>query len=227
MTCARCCNRSYLRLLDDGDFSGKYDTYIIGYDFDRRAWLTSNEGHFWYEYPKEFNTKAEAVDFFNKNLDLFFDLNICMGNGNRLYFLDTGKLYKRDDRYDSELFDDVVQYCLDEGIGIEYEGCEDVAIFSTEKEICGRGSKRKRYVSWETIQWFLAKENIEYTKYMIQKRKTGDIDGTRLLAYDEWRMMCKFFKCPKLTFEDAMEISKTLYKYDVEILDIIMGEDDD
>ena len=45
--------------------------------------------------------------------------------------------------------------------------------------------------------------------------------------YDEWWMMCEFFKCPKLTFEDAMEISKTLYKYDVEILDIIMGEDDD
>lgn len=224
MTCARCCTRSYVGLADDENFSDKYDTYIIGYDFDRRAWLTSNEGHFWYEYPREFNTKVEAVDFFNKNLDLFFDLNIIMGNGSRLYFLDTDKLYKRDGRYDRELFDDVVQYCLDEGTGIGYE---DTAIFTTEKEICEHGSKRLRHVSWEAIQWFLAKENIEYTKYIIQKRKTGDIESTRLLAYEEWRVMREYFKCPKLTFEDAMEISKTLYKYDIEILDVIMGEDED
>ena len=39
-------------------------------------------------------------------------------------------------------------------------------------------------------------------------------------------MMCEFFNCPKLTFEDAVEISKTLYKYDAEILNIIMGEDE-
>ena len=215
----------YVRLADNEDFSDKYDTYIIGYCYDYDgAYFISNERHYYYEFPKEFNTKAEAIDFFKKNLDFFFDLNISMGNDNSFYFFDEGKRYIRDNRYNSSLLNDVVQYCLDEGTGIEYE---EGMNFTTKKEIREHGSKRLRYVSWEAIQWFLAKENIEYTKYIIQKRKTGDIEGTRILAYDEWRMMCEYFKCPKLTFEDAMEISKTLYKYDIEILNIIMEEDED
>ena len=71
---------------------------------------------------------------------------------------------------------------------------------------------------------FLSPENIDYTKYVIQKRKTGDVEGARLLAYDEWRIMCQYFKCPKLTFEDAMNISNTLYKYDIEVLDFMIGD---
>lgn len=215
----------YIRLADNESFSDKYDTYILGYCPDGGgAWFASNERHFYYEYPKEFNTKAEAIAFFKQKLGFFFDLSLSLGNNGALYLLDTHKSYKRSNAYDRDLFNDVVQYCLDEGTGIEYE---EGMNFTTKKEVREHGSKRLRYVSWEAIQWFLAKENIEYTKYIIQKRKTGDIEGTRLLAYDEWRMMCEFFKCPKLTFEDAMEISKTLYKYDVEILDIIMGEDKD
>ena len=220
----------YVRLADNEDFSGKYDTYIIAYCPDIEAWFISKKRHFYYEFPKEFNTRAEAIAFFERNLDFFFDCGVsmypCCGIPKRdhLHLLDVDLVWERINRYGTDLFNDVVQYCLDEGTGIEYE---EGMNFTTKKEVREHGSKRLRYVSWEAIQWFLAKKNIEYTKYIIQKRKTGDIEGTRLLAYDEWRMMCEFFKCPKLTFEDAMEISKTLYKYDVEILDIIMGEDDD
>ena len=71
---------------------------------------------------------------------------------------------------------------------------------------------------------FLSPENIDYTKYVIQKRKTGDVEGTRLLAYDEWRIMCQYFNRPEMTFEDATNISNTLYKYDIEILDFMIGD---
>ena len=54
----------YIRLVDNEDFSDKHDTYIIAYCPDIDAWFISNKRYFYYEFPKKFNTRAEAIAFF-------------------------------------------------------------------------------------------------------------------------------------------------------------------
>ena len=49
----------------------QFDTYIIAFCPDIDLWSVTSQRCFYYEYEKEFNTEAEAVQYFYENLDIF------------------------------------------------------------------------------------------------------------------------------------------------------------
>lgn len=64
----------YYKSIPDGiDLTTKFDTYILAFCPDTDSWFATNERFFFYEYPKEFNSEAEAIQFFKQNLQLFLD----------------------------------------------------------------------------------------------------------------------------------------------------------
>lgn len=215
-------------LRNNENFNDKRKTYIIAYCPDGDFFFISNERHFYWEYHKEFDTQMEAVKFFKNNKDFFFDCRLSLmifadnNNTDILRLQSTLGNYdewKRPKRYTRQFFYDVVDYALDEETGIEYESGDN---FTTEQEVTKSKilGKKPRYVSWTTIRWFLSEDVINRTRYIINLRRLGKIEETRLLALDEWIAICNYFKCPEMSFEDAMVISSTLYKYDIEALEL-------
>lgn len=213
-------------LRNSESFSDKYKTYIIAYCPDGDFFFISNERHFYWEYHKEFNTENEAIDFFMNNREFFFDCRLNLMN-----FIEHGDIerlrlqrisgmetsWERPKRYTQQFFYDVIDYALSEGTGIEYEDGDN---FTTDCEVAESKvlGKKIRYVSWTTMRWFLSEDIINRTRYVINLRRLGKIEETRLLALDEWIAICNHFECPEMSFEDAMVISNTLYKYDIEAL---------
>ena len=80
------------------DFSTKFPTWIIAYCVDTNSWFCTNQRFFYYEYPKEFETEHEAIEYFrnhvpefskltremypNKNSDVFLENTREMWTGN-------------------------------------------------------------------------------------------------------------------------------------------------
>lgn len=64
----------YESVLDGYDFGSTFDTFILGYCPDTLSWFATNQRFFYYEYPKEFNTKEEAEEHFRENANEFYKI---------------------------------------------------------------------------------------------------------------------------------------------------------
>ena len=66
----------YKSIPDGFDLSTKFPTYILAFSPDSDSWFATNNRFFFYEYPAEFNTEQEAIDYFKSNVNEFFELNV-------------------------------------------------------------------------------------------------------------------------------------------------------
>lgn len=111
----------------------------------------------------------------------------------------------------------VVQYCLDQGTGIEYEeftgGYRNL---TTDKEVAAaeKEGRAVRFVDYDAIEYFLDEYIIAKTEYVIDyEEKTGkSID---LIDFDEWVALCNIFGNVNMKYEDALKINGILYEYDI------------
>lgn len=62
----------YYELPKGSSFSDTFDTYILAFCPDTDSWFATNQRFFYYEYPKEFKTENEAIEFFINNPTIFF-----------------------------------------------------------------------------------------------------------------------------------------------------------
>lgn len=60
---------------DEFDFTTEFPTWIIAYCVDTDSWFCTNKRFFYYEYPKEFQSEKEAVEYFRNNVPEFFELS--------------------------------------------------------------------------------------------------------------------------------------------------------
>ena len=72
-------------------FSKEFDTYILAFCPDTDSWFATNQRNFFLEYPKEFASEKDAVDYFVTNPYDFYKEEI--GTGIPLPACRTGKLY--------------------------------------------------------------------------------------------------------------------------------------
>lgn len=113
----------------------------------------------------------------------------------------------------------VIQYCLDCGVGIEYDETNDDGTKNliTEKELHHPMCKSVRYVHPDTVAWFLTDEILPKTQYVLKLEKEGThID---MCDFDEWVAVCHIFNCPEMTYEDARSIIDALWNYEITPLD--------
>ena len=111
----------------------------------------------------------------------------------------------------------VVQDCLDQGTGIEYEeftgGHRNL---TTDKEVAAaeKEGRAVRFVYYDAIEYFLDEYIITKTEYVIDyEEKTGkSID---LIDFDEWVALCNIFGNVNMKYEDALKINGILYEYDI------------
>ena len=68
----------YVRIEEDADFSKEFETYIIAFCPDYDFWFATNQRYFYYEYPKEFQTENEAIEYFVNNPNIFYEKEIEM-----------------------------------------------------------------------------------------------------------------------------------------------------
>lgn len=65
----------YYESIPEGiDLTTKFNTYILAFCPDTDSWFATNERFFFYEYPKEFDSEVEAIQFFKQNPQLFLDV---------------------------------------------------------------------------------------------------------------------------------------------------------
>lgn len=57
------------------DFNTEFPTWIIAYCPDTDSWFCTNRRFFYYEYQKEFQCEADAIEYFRNNVPDFFDIS--------------------------------------------------------------------------------------------------------------------------------------------------------
>ena len=70
---------AYAAVPDGYDFSTQFSTYIIAFCPDLCCWFVTNQRFFYFEYEKEFETEQEGIEYFRRNLSIFYGLEIGMG----------------------------------------------------------------------------------------------------------------------------------------------------
>lgn len=125
--------------------------------------------------------------------------------------------------FSKEFFDEVVQYCLDCGTGIQYEefNKDGSQNFTTDAERQKPAAQdgRLRYVQPETIDWFLSGEILPKTKHILElKRKGQHVD---LIDFDEWVAICKLTGCDEITLDEAYTINGALWNHDISPMELV------
>ena len=91
---------TYQEIPDGYSFDSKFDTYILAFCPDTDSWYATNERFFFYEYPMEFKSESDAIEYFKMNPDIFMELEISMEanrpsfNKNGVYLENTKELIK-------------------------------------------------------------------------------------------------------------------------------------
>lgn len=55
-----------------GNFSDVYDTWVLAHCPDVGEWFATNRRAFYYEYPKDFQTPDEAIEYFQNHYETFY-----------------------------------------------------------------------------------------------------------------------------------------------------------
>lgn len=88
---------NYVEIPKEYDLSTEFNTYIIAYCPDNGTWFCENTRFFFYEYPKEFNSEIEAIEYFEENVKDFIKLESEMksysNECNFVYLANTDKKY--------------------------------------------------------------------------------------------------------------------------------------
>lgn len=61
------------------DFNTEFDTYILAYCPDTCSWFATNKRFFYFEYPKEFGSEEEALEFIRNHAHIFLDFEESLG----------------------------------------------------------------------------------------------------------------------------------------------------
>lgn len=61
------------------DFNSEFDTYILAYCPDTCSWFATNRRFFYYEYPREFESEAEAIEYFKARPHEFLFIETGLG----------------------------------------------------------------------------------------------------------------------------------------------------
>lgn len=126
-------------------------------------------------------------------------------------------------RFSKEFIDEVVQYCLDCGTGIQYKKTNDDGSenFTTDAEHqrAAASHDNLRYVQPETVDWFLSGEILPKTKHILELKRQGQhID---LIDFDEWVAICKILDCDELTLDEAYKINGALWNHDISPMELV------
>ena len=66
---------------------------------DADSWFATNNRFFFYEYPAEFDTEQEAIDYFKSNINEFFELNVRIMGNQRPSFNNGGVYLENESRF--------------------------------------------------------------------------------------------------------------------------------
>ena len=66
---------AYLEVPDGMNFNTEFPTWIIAFCPDTDSWFATNKRFFYYEFPKEFDTEQEAIEYFVEHLQELYELN--------------------------------------------------------------------------------------------------------------------------------------------------------
>ena len=101
-----------------------------------------------------------------------------------------------------------IQWCLDEGHGIEYSAEKGGVTTQAELDAADKADKLPRYVNKETAAfWIEGAENDAKIQYTIE-------NNLSLLDYDEWDATCRALGV-EISWEDSSKINEIFYeKYD-------------
>lgn len=69
---------SYKTIPEGMDLSTEFPTYILAFCPYTDSWFATNNRFFYYEYPQEFQTEADAIKYFKQNAKLFLSEEIRM-----------------------------------------------------------------------------------------------------------------------------------------------------
>lgn len=69
----------YKEIPEKYDVNTKFDTWILAFCPDLDEWFATNKRFFFYEYPIEFASEEDAIDYFKQNPNIFFNLEKDMG----------------------------------------------------------------------------------------------------------------------------------------------------
>lgn len=57
------------------DFNTEFPTWILAYCVDTNSWFCTNKRFFYYEYPVEFGSENEGIEYFKEHVTEFFKLS--------------------------------------------------------------------------------------------------------------------------------------------------------
>lgn len=126
-------------------------------------------------------------------------------------------------RFSKKFIDEIVQYCLDCGTGIQYkefneDGSKNLTT-DAERQRSATINDNLRYVQPETIDWFLSGEILPKTEYVLDQKRNGKhID---LCDFDEWFTICKVVGCEDLTLDEAYTINNVLWNHNITPMELV------
>jgi hypothetical protein len=68
------------------DLNTVFPTYVLAFCPDTDSWFATNNRFFFYEYPVEFDTEQEAINYFKDNIKEFLELNLQIMRNQRPNF---------------------------------------------------------------------------------------------------------------------------------------------
>lgn len=125
--------------------------------------------------------------------------------------------------FPEEFINELVQYCLDCGTGIEYtetnsDGSKNLTTDAERLKPAAYNGK-VRYIRPETINWFISDDVLLKTKYILRLKRSGKhID---LCDFDEWVTICKVTNCNELTLDEAYAINNVLWNHNITPMELV------
>lgn len=125
--------------------------------------------------------------------------------------------------FPAEFINELVQYCLDCGTGIEYTetGSDGSKNLTTDAERLKPTAynNKIRYVNPETINSFLDDKILPKTKHILELKRGGK--HIPLCDFDNWIDICKITNCSELALEEAYVINDILWGHKISPTELV------